>query len=310
MSTLWPKVEIRYIGEVPTDEYYAKGHRTCRGCGPALCMRYIALAAGPRTIQFNATGCMYVANTSYWTTPWVYPWMHTQLGAFGSTGTGTAAALKALMRKGKIKKEEINVVSCAGDGGGADIGFGPLSGAFDMGYDALWVIYDNESYANTGIQASSLTPWGAWTTFTPPGKMLRLGNVRYKKDVARIAAAHQIPYVATACPSYPYDFMTKIRKGLAAKGPGFVHILAPCPKGWLFPASQLIEVGKRAVESGIWVLYEVEAGKFKITYKPKKKIPVKDYIRMQGRFKHLRDMDIRYIQERTDTAAEEIGLWK
>ncbi|RLE53328.1 MAG: pyruvate ferredoxin oxidoreductase [Candidatus Methanomethylicota archaeon] len=304
------KIEIKTIKDVPEDEYYVRGHRTCAGCGPALAARYLLKAAGGRAICITATGCMYVANSSYNTGPWAIPWMHTQLGGVGSAVTGAAAAYKALMRKGKLKKEIIHVIGFAGDGGTADIGLGPLSGAFTTNYDFLVVLYDNESYANTGVQASSLTPWGAWTTFTPPGKMLRVGNVREKKNLAKmIAAGHPgVPYIATACVSYPMDFMTKVRKALAIRGPTLIHVLCPCPKGWKFPPEKTIEVGKLAVETGTWILYEIEGGQFRLTYKPPKRRPVRDYLALQGRFAHLREPDIRFIQEMVDRACREVGI--
>jgi len=306
----WEKIEIKTVKDIPEEEYYVAGHRTCQGCGPALAARLVAKALGPKAIVLGATGCMYVANASYNTTPWAIPWMHTQLGAVGSAVVGAAAAYRAMMRKGKIKKEIIHVVGFAGDGGTADIGLGPLSLALSTDQDFVVVLYDNESYANTGVQASSLTPWGAWTTFTPPGKIMRLGNVREKKDLPKMMAAGHptVPYIATACTSYPFDFMTKLRKAAAIKGPTFVHVLAPCPKGWQFPAEKMVEIGKLAVETGMWLLYEIEGGQFRLTYKPPKRKPVSEYIKIQKRFAHLRDMDIRYIQERVDAICRQLGF--
>ena len=287
--------------EVPEDEFYASGHRTCQGCGPALACRLVAKAAGGRTIFLGSTGCMYVANTSYYSTPWIAPWMHTQLGAIGSAAVGTAAGLRALMRKGKIPEEKINVVGLGGDGGAMDIGLSSLSGAMTHDQDLLIVLYDNESYANTGIQASSLTPWGANTTFTPPGTIekYRVGNPRHKKNAAQlIAAGHpDVKYVATASIAYPQDLISKVRKALAKGGPTFIHLLAPCPKGWGFPSDKTIDVGKLAVETGMWRLYEIVDGKRRETYEPGELRPVKDYIRVQNRFSHLTDEDIEKIQE-------------
>ena len=287
--------------EVPEDEFYASGHRTCQGCGPALACRLVAKAAGGRTVFLGSTGCMYVANTSYYSTPWIAPWMHTQLGAIGSAAVGTAAGLRALMRKGKIPEEKINVVGLGGDGGAMDIGLSSLSGAMTHDQDLLIVLYDNESYANTGIQASSLTPWGANTTFTPPGTIekYRVGNPRHKKNAAQlIAAGHpDVKYVATASIAYPQDLISKIRKALAKGGPTFIHLLAPCPKGWGFPSDKTIDVGKLAVETGMWRLYEIVNGERRETYEPGELRPVKDYIRAQNRFSHLTDEDIEKIQE-------------
>lgn len=286
---------------IPDDEFYASGHRTCQGCGPALACRLVAKAAGGRTIFLGSTGCMYVANTSYYSTPWIAPWMHTQLGAIGSAAVGTAAGLRALMRKGKIPEEKINVVGLGGDGGAMDIGLSSLSGAMTHDQDLLIVLYDNESYANTGIQASSLTPWGANTTFTPPGTIekYRVGNPRHKKNAAQlIAVGHpDVKYVATASIAYPQDLISKVKKALAQSGPTFIHLLAPCPKGWGFPADKTIDVGKLTVETGMWRLYEIVDGKRRETYEPSDLRPVKDYIRAQDRFSHLTDEDIEKIQE-------------
>jgi pyruvate/2-oxoacid:ferredoxin oxidoreductase beta subunit len=296
------KIRVEPMAGVPEDEFYASGHRTCQGCGPALACRLVAKAAGGRTIFLGSTGCMYVANTSYYSTPWIAPWMHTQLGAIGSAAVGTAAGLRALMRKGKIPKEKINVVGLGGDGGAMDIGLSSLSGAMTHDQDHLIVLYDNESYANTGIQASSLTPWGANTTFTPPGAIekYRVGNPRQKKNAAQlIAAGHpEVKYVATASIAYPQDLISKVRTALAKGGPTFIHLLAPCPKGWGFPADKTIDIGKLAVETGMWRLYEIVDGKRKESYEPSDLKPVKDYIRMQDRFSHLTDEDIEKIQEK------------
>src|SRR5919106_763745 len=154
------------VKNVALGEYFTSGHRTCQGCESALVMKLMAKAAGPRTIVLGSTGCMYVANTTYYTTPWVVPWMHTQLGSSGSAALGTAAALKVLMRKGKMATEPINVIAFCGDGGGADMGLAAISAALtDIEYNLLIFLYDNESYANTDIQTSGMTPYGAYTTF-------------------------------------------------------------------------------------------------------------------------------------------------
>src|SRR3712207_5938880 len=181
---------IKSIKKAPEEEYYQSGHRTCQGCLSALPMRLMAKAAGPRTIVTGATGCMYVANTTYMSTPWVVPRMHTQLGAAGSSAVGTSAGLKSLMKKGKIKDEPINVIAFCGDGGGADMGLAAISAALtDVEYNLLIFLYDNESYANTDIQTSGQTPWGAVTTFSPPGKKHRIMQRRWKKNVPGMLAA-------------------------------------------------------------------------------------------------------------------------
>lgn len=293
---------FRSVKEIPPEDYYTAGRRTCAGCGPALAYRLVLKAAGPNTVVLGPTGCMYVANAhQFLTSPYALPWFHTQLGGGGAAGIGTAAAFRALMTKRKRIPEEINVVVFGGDGGFADIGFAGLS--MGMSYDyprLLYVLYDNESYANTGIQASSTTPWGATTTFTPSGKVKRIGNERLKKNVALIMAAHPgVKYVATATLWPPLDLPNKVRKALESGGPSFIHVLTPCPKGWFTPPDLTVELSRLAVETGLWVLWEYENGRFKLNYKPSPRKHVKQYLQLQGRFAHLSADDIEVIEERT-----------
>jgi pyruvate ferredoxin oxidoreductase beta subunit len=301
---------IKTVRQVPYTEYFVSGHRTCQGCESALVMRYIAKAAGPRTIVLGATGCMYVANTSYYTTPWVVPWMHTQLGAAGSAALGAAAGLKALMRKGKIKDEPINVIAFCGDGGGADMGLGAISAALTHAeYRFLIILYDNESYANTDIQLSGSTPYGSVTTFSPTGKARRIMHTRWKKNTpgALVAGHPDAAYIATACAASGVDFMNKVRKALACGGPAFIHTLDPCPKGWHYDPQLSHELGKLAVETGIWVLWEMENGKVSLNGTSKQiaagrvqRKPVGEYLSKQGRFAHFKDEDYAYFQRRVD----------
>ncbi len=293
------------VRQVPLEEFYASGHRTCQGCESALVLRQAAKAAGPRTVATGSTGCMYVANTSYMTTPWVLPWMHTQLGAGGSSAVGTAAALRVLMRKGRIPQEKINVINFCGDLGGGDMGLAAISGALQTDYDLLVVMYDNESAANTDIQATGLTTWGAQTTFSPPGKARRIMHRRWKKNVApMLAVGHPTcRYVATACSAYPpLDLMNKVRKALATGGPTFIHAFDPCPKGWDFDPRYSQELGELGIKCGIFPLYEILDGQVTYTYDPRKKgrSPVREYLQKQGRFAHLIDEDIDYIQKMVD----------
>ena len=301
--------QIKGIKAAPVNEYYTSGHRTCQGCEPALTMKLTAKAIGPRSIVLGSTGCMYVANTSYYTTPWSIPWMHTQLGSAGSAALGTAAGLKSLMRKSKIKDEPINVVAICGDGGGADMGVSAISATLTHAqYNCLILMYDNEAYANTGIQASGTTPWGAITRFTPSGTRHRITQTRLKKNMAgMMAAGHpECQYVATVCPSFPVDMINKIRNALTIGGPTFIHCLAPCPKGWGFDPSLSHEIGILAVETGVWPLYEIEHGKVQFYGKSKGIVeggtrkPVQQYLEKQDRFSHLTEEDIDYYQSRID----------
>src|SRR6059036_3540188 len=301
--------QIKGVKDVPYDELFVSGHRTCQGCESALVMRHMVKAAGPRTIVLGSTGCMYVANTTYYTTPWVVPWMHTQLGASGSAALGTAAGLKVLMRKGKLKNEKINVIAFCGDGGGADMGIGAISATLThKDYNCLVLLYDNESYANTDIQLSSQTPYGAVTTFSPPGTAKRIIHTRWKKNMAgMMAAGHpECRYVATVCASYAVEMMNKVRRALTIGGPTFIHSLDPCPKGWDYDPMLSHELGELAIETGIFPLYEVEDGVVKYYGKTKAIVegrprkPVRDYLLKQGRFAHFTEEDLSYFQEKVD----------
>ena len=309
MTTTQQLVPLRGVKQSPIEELFTSGHRTCQGCESALVMKLMIKAAGPRTIVLGSTGCMYVANTTYYSTPWVVPWMHTQLGSSGSAALGTAAGLKALMSKAKMKDEPINVIAFCGDGGGADMGLSAISAALTHNdYNLLILLYDNESYANTDIQVSGSSPWGANSTFSPPGRMHRIMNRRWKKNTAgMLAAGHpQARYIATGCASYATDMMNKVRKALSIGGPTFMHTLDPCPKGWDYDPMYSHELGMLAVQTGIWVQYEVEDGKItlngpsKMLAKGRKRLPVEEYLKRQGRFAHFTKEDIGYFQEQID----------
>src|SRR5436853_1310905 len=298
--------KIQGVHKIPLEELYTSGHRTCQGCESATTMRGFIKVAGPRTVVTGATGCMYVANTSYMTTPWIVPWMHTQLGAGGSSAVGMAAGLRALKRKGRIPKEKINVINFSGDLGAADMGVGGISGALQSDYDLLIIMYDNESAANTDIQATGSTTYGAQTTFTPPGSKHRIMQRRWKKNVApMLAVGHPTcRYVATASATYPpLDFHNKVRKALAIGGPTFIHTFDPCPKGWDYHPQYTRDIGELGIKSGIFPLYEIIDGKVTYTYDARKKerTPVREYLVAQGRFAHLIDEDFDYIQSMVDS---------
>jgi pyruvate ferredoxin oxidoreductase beta subunit len=301
--------KIKNVRQIPLEEFYTSGHRTCQGCESAMVMREFVKAAGPRTVVTGSTGCMYVANTSYMTTPWIVPWMHTQLGAGGSSAIGTAAGLRALKRKGKIAEEKINVISFCGDLGGADMGLSGISAALQSSYDLLVILYDNESAANTDIQASGLTTYGAQTTFTPPGKVHRIMQKRWKKNVAgMLAVGHPTcRYVGTACATFPpLDFLNKVRKALEIGGPTFIHSFDPCPKGWDYNPRYSHEIGELGIRTGIFPLYEIIDGVVTYTYNARKdRVPVREYLVRQGRFAHIVDEDVEYIQSMVDQMWDE-----
>ncbi|UCC90613.1 MAG: pyruvate synthase subunit beta [Dehalococcoidia bacterium] len=282
---------------VTKKENFAPGHRACVGCGEALAVRLACKALGQNVIIVTATGCMEVVSSPLPYTSWCVPWIHTLFENTGAVASGIEAGLKVIMRKGKCLAKEINVVAMAGDGGTSDIGLQALSGALERGHDFLYICLDNEAYMNTGIQRSSSTPYGASTTTAPAGKM-SIGQVTWKKNMPAIAAAHDIPYVATACPSYPFDMMAKVAKGAAIHGPAYVHILSVCPTGWRSATNLTIRIGRLAVETGIFPLYEVENDKYKLSIDLPRLRPVQDYLKLQGRFRHLSEETINEIQYR------------
>lgn len=285
------------IKNIPREEYLASGHRGCVGCGLALAVRLVTKALGPNVIIANATGCLEIISSCYPDTSWEVPWIHTLFENAAAVASGIEAAYKALRRKGRYPADQpVKVIAMAGDGGTADIGLQALSGALERGHEFIYVCYDNEAYMNTGVQRSGATPYGASTTTSPAGKK-SIGQQTWKKNMPMIAAAHNIPYVATACPSYPFDLMNKVSKATGIKGPAYLHILSQCPTGWRSPSDTPIELGRLAVQTGVFPLYEIENGKWTVRLEPKLK-PVKEYLETQGRFRHLTEADIAIIQER------------
>ncbi|TAL33139.1 MAG: pyruvate synthase subunit beta [Spirochaetes bacterium] len=279
-------------------EYLTSGHRACQGCAEALAVRLVMKALGRDTIVAMATGCMEIISSSLPTTAWQVPWIHVAFENAPAVITGCESGMKAMMRKKKIREKKINFVSMGGDGATADIGMGQLSGAMERGHNCIYICYDNEAYMNTGIQRSSSTPYGATTTTTPAGHDT-IGQMTNKKNMPKIAVAHEIPYVATACPSYPFDLIRKLKKASEINGPAYIHIMSVCPTGWRIDPDEAIKYGRLIVESCVFPLYEVENGEYYINYIPEK-IPVKEYLKGQGRFRHLKESDIGRIQERVD----------
>lgn len=279
------------------DEIFSPGHRACVGCGEALAVRLAFKAMDRNVIVANATGCMEIVASQMPYTSWNVPWIHTLFENTAAVASGIEAGLKARMRKGSLEQKDIKVVAIAGDGGTVDIGLQALSGALERGHDFLYICFDNEAYMNTGIQRSSATPFGASTTTSPAGSA-SMGQFSWKKDMPAIAAAHNIPYVATACPSYPLDLIEKVKKGLETKGPAYLHVFSVCPTGWRCAADQTVKIGRLAVETGAFPMYEVENGRYKMSYKPDKLRPITDYMKLQRRFRHLSEDVIKDIEER------------
>jgi pyruvate ferredoxin oxidoreductase beta subunit len=291
MTTQEWKFTTKDIAEKP--DLFLSGHRACAGCGPAAVLRLIMKATRGPTIVTEATGCMEVVSSIYPFTSWGVPWLHTAFETAAANASGIEAALKVLKRKGKVGQEHVDVIAFAGDGGTYDIGIQALSGAVERGHDFLFVLYDNEAYMNTGIQRSGGTPHGAATTTSPAGSVMP-GKLEYKKPIAEIMLAHEMAYVATASPYYWRDLLVKVRKGLEVEGPAFLHVFAPCPRGWRSNPAKTIEYAKLAVESCVFPVWEAVNGKHSlsapsklIALAPKKKKPVSDYLKGQGRFRHV-----------------------
>jgi len=290
---------------VPGKEPFAPGHRACVGCGEALAVRLACKAFPPNTIVASATGCMEVISSQYPMTAWRVPWIHVLFENTAAIASGIEAALKAMARKGIRPDNGTKVVAMAGDGGTSDIGLQALSGALERGHDLLYICFDNEAYMNTGIQRSSATPFGASTTTSPAGRK-SIGQQTWKKNMAAIAAAHDIPYVATASHSYPHDMMAKVAKGIAVPGPAYIHVLSVCPTGWRSAPDLSVRLGRLAVETGVFPLYEIENGEYRMSLEPPKLRPVEDYLRLQGRFRHLSEDTVKEIQERVVKEYERI----
>jgi pyruvate ferredoxin oxidoreductase beta subunit len=285
------KFTIKDIAAKP--DLFLSGHRACAGCGPATVLRLIMKATRGPTIVTEATGCMEVVSSIYPYTSWGVPWLHTAFETAASNASGIEAALKIMKRKGRIGQEHVDVIAFAGDGGTYDIGIQSLSGAVERGHDFLFVLYDNEAYMNTGIQRSGGTPHGAATTTSPAGSVIP-GKLEYKKPIANIMVAHDIPYAATASPYYWKDLLTKVRKGLEVEGPAFLHVFAPCPRGWRSDPAKSMEYSKLAVETCVFPVWESVNGQCQLStpskllaLAPQRKKPVADYLRGQGRFRHM-----------------------
>lgn len=261
------------------------GHRLCAGCAASVIVRQILMAANGPVVVCCATGCLEVSTTIYPYTAWKDSYIHNAFENAAATISGVESAYKSLKRQGKID-DEIKFVAFGGDGGTYDIGFQSLSGAFERGHNIVYVCYDNGAYMNTGIQRSSATPAGAATSTTPIGSQ-SYGKQEYRKDLTACMAAHNTPYVAQASPSNWKDLVEKAEKAFAVSGPAFLNILSPCPRGWRHPSDQSIEMARLAVQTNYWPLYEVEHGKWKLNHKPREKKPIVEWLKLQGRFRHL-----------------------
>jgi pyruvate ferredoxin oxidoreductase beta subunit len=249
-----------------------------------MVVRQVLLAAPKDTVVATATGCLEVSTALYPHSAWNRPWIHSAFENAAAVASGIEAGFKALSRRGEGGLHPIVVFG--GDGGTYDIGLQALSGAIERGHRFLYVCYDNEAYMNTGIQRSGGTPYGAWTTTTPFGTV-RAGKTETKKDLVAIVAAHHVPYAATASISHWKDLMNKVRRALNKDGPTFIHVLAPCTRGWRFDNAKTVKIAKMAVETRFFPLYEVEDDVYRITVPQPNPKPVEEYLKLQGRYHHL-----------------------
>ncbi|HUU07042.1 MAG TPA: pyruvate synthase subunit PorB [Thermoplasmata archaeon] len=277
------------LKELPDEELFTRGHTACAGCGAAIAVRNLMKVIGKNSMVVNPACCLLIFGATYPLIAWKVPSHHVAFENTAACATGMARALKAL------GKEDTVVLGIAGDGGTADIGLQALSGAAERNENILYIMYDNEAYMNTGIQRSGSTPFGAWTTTTPVGKV-KSGKGNFKKDMPQIMMAHNVPYVATASIGHIQDFINKFEKAKKIKGFRYIQIFTPCPTGWRHDTAKTVEVAKLAVDTGMWTLYESEAGKVKINRKPKM-IPVSEYLKIQGRFRHMKEDDIQTLQD-------------
>ena len=280
--------KITTINDIPREELVVGGAPLCAGCPGALGLKLAMKALGKNTIIINASGCMTLF-TTYPAMPTKVPWLHVAIENAGAAATGVRAALDELGRN-----RGVNVLCFVGDGATYDIGFQSLSGAVTRGDDFIYVCYNNNSFSNTGVQASSATPYGAYTSTTPMKH--GLANSLRRKPLAKIIAAHGAPYVAQASISHPVDYLKKVQKAASIPGPKYIDLLAPCPTGWGFGPEKTVKVGELAVRTGAWPLYEVENGTFKLNYSPTKLLPIERYLETQKRFDGLSKSQTREIQ--------------
>jgi pyruvate ferredoxin oxidoreductase beta subunit len=286
------------LKELPKEEYFYPGHAACSGCGAVIAIRLAQKALGPRTVFVVPACCTSVLQSAFPFSAFATPCLNIAFEAAAAAASGVVAAYE------KRGLKDVTVLAWAGDGGTVDIGLQALSGAAERGTNFIYVCYDNEAYGNTGFQRSGSSPYGSQTTTTPTGKK------EHKKDVPMIMAAHGIPYIATACVSYPLDFVNKLKKAKSIEGTKYLQILTPCPPGWRYSTEKTIEMGRLAVQTGIWALFEIERGRFKLSApsaalvdKPKRK-PLEEYVKLQGRFNRLTAQDADEVKRWIDETWE------
>ena len=288
------------VAESISREEFFYGHKACAGCGGSLAVRAALKVLGPNAVSVLPAGCMSAVGFNF-------PQLCFSNNSIISTFAGTASMLTGVEAGLRARGyKDFTAVGFAGDGGTADIGIQALSGAIDRNDNIIYICYDNEAYMNTGIQKSGLTPFGAKTTTTPAGSNIH-GNIRPKKNMFEIAAAHDIPYAATASVGYIYDFIQKVQNASTIQGTKYIHVIAPCPTGWGVAPDATVDIAKEVVDCGLWYLAEYENGTFRLNHKPGEFTDVSAYLKKQGRFKHLTDEDIQIITASRDKKWEYIN---
>jgi pyruvate ferredoxin oxidoreductase beta subunit len=286
-------------------DFFTAGHRLCAGCGIPIIPKLLYRVTDYDIVVSSATGCFEVATTIYPYTSWLKPFVHSAFENSAATISGVEAMYQSLKKQGKIPAHrKLKFVAFGGDGGTYDIGLQSLSGALERGHDILYICYDNGAYMNTGIQRSSATPYGAATTTSPAGKVIP-GKMQKRKDLTSIAAAHHVEFVGQSTVSHWNDLATKLQKGIEVDGPAFLNVLSPCVPGWMIPSDQSIEVTRLAVETRFWPLFEVDKGVLKINYKPKNPLPITEWTKTQGRFRHLSKPQFGYVLEELQRQVDE-----
>jgi len=276
---------------IPREEYMSPGHLACQGCGASLAMRLALKGLGQKTIVCIPACCWAVIDGPFPHSSLDIPIYHCAFETAASSASGVRAGLDM------VGDTETTVLAWAGDGGTFDIGLQALSGAAERNDDIIYTCYDNEAYMNTGIQRSSATPIGAWTTTTP----VKHYKKERKKDIIGIMAAHGIPYIATASVAYPEDMVKKFKKAREIKGTRFIHVFAPCPAGWKSRPEDTVKLARLAVQTGYFPLYEIEDGeRWTLNLKVKERKPIAEYLKLQGRFRHLKEEEIALIQQEVD----------
>jgi pyruvate ferredoxin oxidoreductase beta subunit len=294
------KEMARNRGEVPALQ---GGHSLCAGCGIPIVVRTVLSNIEGPVVVVSATGCLEVSTTRFPMSSWSVPWLHVAFENAAAVASGIETAHRVLVRRGELPDEPVTFVVFAGDGGTYDIGFQALSGALERGHRFLYVCYDNQAYMNTGVQRSGATPHFASTTTTPAG-LESVGKVQERKDITAIAAAHHVPYVAQAAGCHWQDLSEKVRCATAAEGPAFINTLADCPLGWRHEARIGARVSQLAVETRFWPLFEVVEGRYRLTHVPPERVPIQEWLKLQGRFAHLmapeHEAEVQEIQRRVD----------